>query len=59
MKRALLTAALLAATAAYAQPKPPPAWKQGKPPEMADSKLAPLAGRMTGDAGERDSRSTS
>jgi glucose/arabinose dehydrogenase len=47
MKRTLLTAALLAATAAYAQPKPPPAWQQGKPPAMADSKLAPLAGRMT------------
>jgi glucose/arabinose dehydrogenase len=47
MKRTLLTAALLAATAAYAQPKPPPAWHQGKPPAMADSKLAPLAGRMT------------
>jgi glucose/arabinose dehydrogenase len=47
MKRTLLTAALLAATAAYAQPKPPPAWHQGKPPAMAESKLAPLAGRMT------------
>jgi len=47
MKRTLLTAALLAATAAYAQPKPPPAWHQGKPPAMADSKLAPLAGRNT------------
>jgi glucose/arabinose dehydrogenase len=47
MKRTLLTAALLAATAVYAQPKPPPAWHQGKPPAMADSKLAPLPGRMT------------
>jgi len=47
MKRTLLTAALLAATAAYAQPKPPPAWHQGKPPALADSKLAPLAGRNT------------
>ena len=34
---------------AFAQdkPKPPPAWHQGKPPAMADSKLAPHAGRMT------------
>jgi len=47
MKRTLLAAALLAAMTAYAQPKPPPAWHQGKPPAMADSKLAPLAGRMT------------
>jgi glucose/arabinose dehydrogenase len=38
---------LLAATAAYAQPKPPPIWKQGMPASMADSKLAPLAGRNT------------
>jgi len=47
MKRTLIAASLLAATAAYAQPKPPPAWQQGKPAAMADSKLAPLAGRMT------------
>ena len=47
MKRTLIAAALLAATAAYAQPNPPPAWQQGKPPAMADSKLAPLAGRNT------------
>ncbi|HJS37585.1 MAG TPA: PQQ-dependent sugar dehydrogenase [Burkholderiales bacterium] len=47
MKRTLLAAALLAAMSVYAQPKPPPAWHQGKPPAMADSKLAPLAGRMT------------
>ncbi len=47
MKRTLLAAALLAAMSVYAQPKPPPAWQQGKPPAMADSKLAPLAGRMT------------
>jgi glucose/arabinose dehydrogenase len=44
MKRTLLATALLAATAAYAQA---PAWHQGKPPAMADSKLAPLAGRNT------------
>jgi glucose/arabinose dehydrogenase len=47
MRKALLAAALLAATAAYAQPKPPPAWHQGKPPAQAESKLAPLAGRNT------------
>ena len=47
MKRTLLATALLAAMSVYAQPKPPPAWQQGKPPAMADSKLAPLAGRMT------------
>lgn len=47
MKRTLLATALLAAMSVYAQPKPPPAWHQGKPPAMADSKLAPLAGRMT------------
>jgi len=47
MKKTLLATALLAATAAYAQPKPPPAWHQGKPPAQADSKLAPLAGRNT------------
>jgi glucose/arabinose dehydrogenase len=29
------------------KPKPPPAWHQGKPPAMADSKLAPLPGKMT------------
>jgi glucose/arabinose dehydrogenase len=47
MKRTLLAASLLAALSAYAQPAPPPAWHQGKPPALADSKLAPLAGRMT------------
>jgi len=29
------------------QPKPPPAWQQGRPPALADSKLAPHAGKMT------------
>ncbi|MDA1117571.1 MAG: PQQ-dependent sugar dehydrogenase [Proteobacteria bacterium] len=38
---------MLAATAVYAQPKPPPAWHQGKPPAQAESKLAPLPGRNT------------
>jgi glucose/arabinose dehydrogenase len=50
MKKTLLTAALVAAFAsaqAQQKPAPPPAWQQGKPPAMADSKLAPLAGRMT------------
>jgi glucose/arabinose dehydrogenase len=40
---------LLAATAAvelHAQ-QPPPAWKQGQPPSMADSKLAPHASPLT------------
>ncbi len=40
---------LLAATAAvelHAQ-QPPPAWKQGQPPSMADSKLAPHATPLT------------
>jgi glucose/arabinose dehydrogenase len=48
MKRIAFAATLFTAVAAaYAQPKPPPAWQQGKPPAMADSKLAPLAGKMT------------
>jgi len=50
MKRTAVAALLLAAFgAAQAQqkPSPPPAWQQGKPPAMADSKLAPLAGRNT------------
>jgi glucose/arabinose dehydrogenase len=48
---AVLTAAALAALGiAQAQDKPkppPPAWHQGKPPSMSDSKLAPHAGKMT------------
>jgi glucose/arabinose dehydrogenase len=44
MTKTLLATVLLAATAAYAQA---PAWQQGRPPAMADSKLAPLAGRNT------------
>jgi glucose/arabinose dehydrogenase len=40
--------ALAAAATAYGQAKPPPpAWHQGKPPAMSDSKLAPHAGKMT------------
>ena len=39
----------LALSPVYAQdkPKPPPAWHQGKPPALAESKLAPHAGKMT------------
>ena len=45
---ALAVAALFAASAhAQDKPKPPPAWHQGKPPAMAESKLAPHAGKMT------------
>ena len=49
IRTAVAAALLLAFGGAQAQdkPKPPPAWQQGKPPAMADSKLAPLAGRMT------------
>jgi len=44
-----VTAAFTASFAAYGQdkPKPPPAWHQGKGAKMADSKLAPHAGKMT------------
>jgi glucose/arabinose dehydrogenase len=47
--RMILAAAVGAAFAAsaYAQPKPAPAWHQGKPPAMAESKLAPHAGKNT------------
>ena len=45
---ALAVAAAFAAPAlAQDKPKPPPAWHQGKPPAMAESKLAPHAGKMT------------
>jgi glucose/arabinose dehydrogenase len=48
---ALTSAAVLAFTvqSAFSQdkPKPPPAWHQGKPPAMAESKLAPVPGKMT------------
>jgi len=39
--------ALAAPALAQDKPKPPPAWHQGKPPAMAESKLAPHAGKMT------------
>jgi glucose/arabinose dehydrogenase len=47
--KSLIAVAVGAAFAvpAFAQQKPPPAWHQGKPPAMADSKLAPHAGKMT------------
>ena len=35
------------AVAAPAPAAPPPAWQQGRPASMADSKLAPLAGKNT------------
>lgn len=48
---ALTSAAVLAFTvqSAFSQdkPKPPPAWHQGKPAAMAESKLAPNPGKMT------------
>ena len=41
----------LAVSQAFAQAPaasaPPPAWHQGKPPALTESKLAPLAGKMT------------
>ncbi|HJV10840.1 MAG TPA: PQQ-dependent sugar dehydrogenase, partial [Burkholderiales bacterium] len=49
--RSLIAFAVAAAFAAPAlsqdKPKPPPAWHQGKPAAMAESKLAPHAGKMT------------
>jgi glucose/arabinose dehydrogenase len=44
---AVAAAFAAAAFSAHSQPKPPPAWHQGKPPAMAESKLAPLPGKMT------------
>jgi glucose/arabinose dehydrogenase len=44
---AVLALTAVAAVQAQDKPKPPPAWHQGKPPAMADSKLAPHAGKMT------------
>ena len=47
--KTIIAAAVTAAFAvtAHAQPKPPPAWHQGKGANMADSKLAPHAGKNT------------
>jgi glucose/arabinose dehydrogenase len=50
MKRTIAFLASASFGIAFAQskpPAPPPIWKQGIPASMADSKLAPLAGRMT------------
>ena len=45
---ALAVAAAFAAPAlSQDKPKPPPAWHQGKPPAMGESKLAPHPGKMT------------
>jgi glucose/arabinose dehydrogenase len=48
MKR-LIAVAALATFRSYAQdkPPPPPMWQQGRPAEMAESKLAPHPGKMT------------
>jgi glucose/arabinose dehydrogenase len=40
-------AVIAGATNAQDKPKPPPIWHQGKPAAMAESKLAPHAGKMT------------
>jgi glucose/arabinose dehydrogenase len=49
--KTLIAATVAAAFAAPAlsqdKPKPPPAWHQGKPAAMAESKLAPHPGKMT------------
>ena len=49
--RSLIALAVASAFAGPAlsqdKPKPPPAWHQGKPAAMAESKLAPHAGKMT------------
>jgi len=44
---AAAAAGLCGAASAQDKPAPPPAWHQGKPPAMSDSKLAPLPGKMT------------
>lgn len=49
MKMIALAVAAAFAAPAFSQdkPKPPPAWHQGKPPAMTESKLAPHPGKMT------------
>ena len=47
MKLVAVTIAAAFANPAFAQSKPPPAWHQGKPAAMKESKLAPHAGKMT------------
>lgn len=44
---AVTAAFVLAPALAQDKPAPPPAWKQGMPDKMKDSKLAPHAGKMT------------
>ena len=44
---AAVAAAFVAPALSQDKPKPPPAWHQGKPPAMAESKLAPHPGKMT------------
>ncbi len=47
-KTALVLSLFAVAAAAWAQaPAAPPAWKQGMPDSMANSTLAPLAGKLT------------
>jgi glucose/arabinose dehydrogenase len=48
-KLLMLAACSFAVSQALAQApaSPPPAWHQGKPPALVDSKLAPVAGKMT------------
>src|SRR5215470_17409122 len=45
----LIAALALTSFASFAQdkPAPPPIWQQGRPPEMADSKLAPYPPKLT------------
>jgi glucose/arabinose dehydrogenase len=47
MAAAQAPAAPASPAAAPAAAAPPPAWKQGMPPAMANSNLAPLAGKLT------------
>jgi glucose/arabinose dehydrogenase len=48
MKKRIAVAALAVLASAQAQDKPkPPMYLQGRPPEMADSKLAPIPGKNT------------
>jgi len=50
MKKLMMTAMLFAVfgpTLAQDKPAPPPMWQQGRGPAMADSKLAPHAGKNT------------
>jgi glucose/arabinose dehydrogenase len=45
--RIAVLAAFTGSALAQDKPAPPPAWHQGKPAAMADSKLAPVAGKNT------------